>query len=179
MTEIALLQCDGCGQFVGSSHLARRLVRLEQATRYRPVHIQALILGTVSPVKDEEYLYSEKGEFAGEAAAILKAAGIGYEGKARGEVLAEFQKKGLMLAYVLECPVEAEAGGKSREELVGKHLGATLARIRRSLKPKRVVVLAGELGTPGDRIDEGALGVPVEKVDWEGLGATVAGKAGS
>jgi hypothetical protein len=144
MTNI-LLRCDGCGQEADTAHLSRRLQRLEWATRFRPVHIQGLLLGAIAPARDEEFLYCPAGRFTGEAGNLLKAAQISAEGKTAEAVLTEFQKLGWMVTHVLECPLaegtsEAEARG-----LIERQLPGTLARIRRSLKPKRVVLLAAEL----------------------------------
>src|SRR5215510_13443083 len=71
------LQCDGCGQMGTPGHIARRLRRLEWATRYRPVHIQTLLLGGVAPREDAEFLYAPGEEFRGEAHNLLLAVGIG------------------------------------------------------------------------------------------------------
>src|SRR2546426_1626213 len=75
MTSSIELPCDGCGQNASTEHIARRLQRLEWATRYRPVHIHTLFLGSASPQKQEEFLYSPNGEFLGEAGGLLEAAG--------------------------------------------------------------------------------------------------------
>src|SRR5207249_10650226 len=42
------LPCDGCGQAASAEHIARRLRRLEWATRFRPVHIHTLLRGGVA-----------------------------------------------------------------------------------------------------------------------------------
>ena len=92
MTSSHDLQCDGCGQIASTGHIAQRLQRLEWATRYRPVHIQALFLGSASPQRQEEFLYSPNGEFLGEAATLLEAAGVSTAGKTAEAVHAEFQR---------------------------------------------------------------------------------------
>jgi len=144
MTNI-LLRCDGCGQMADSAHLSRRLRRLEWATRFRPVHIQGLLVGGIAPARDTEFLYCADGAFAGEAGNVLKAAQIAVEGKAAEAVLGEFQKLGLMLTHVLECPLAEGMSEAEGRGLIEKQLPRTLARVRRSLKPKRVVLVAGEL----------------------------------
>src|SRR5439155_16458759 len=106
MTNSIALPCDGCGQAATAEHIARRLQRLEWATRYRPVHIHTLFLGSASPQKQEEFLYSPNGEFLGEAGALLEAAGVSTAGKTAEAVHAEFQRAGFFLTHVLECPVE-------------------------------------------------------------------------
>lgn len=154
MSETKRLVCDGCGQMADEEHIARRLRRLEETTKYRPIHLQTLLLGLAAPEAEEEFLYAESGGFAGEAAEALRRAEIAWEGKEREAVLGEFQKKGWMLAHVLECPVKDGAG-----KLADGQMGLVAARVRRSLKPKRVVVFG-----------EGAKGV-VEGLKGRGIEA--------
>ena len=138
------LRCDGCGQAAAPAHLAKRLQRLEWTTRYRPVHIGTLLLGAASPAEDDDFLYAPAGQFAGQARLVLRAAGVNAAGKLPDVVLSEFQRGGFLLAQLLECPLEETNSGKV-QELIFSCLPATLARIRRSLKPKRVVLISREL----------------------------------
>jgi hypothetical protein len=142
MSEPGLLRCDGCGQMAGPEHIARRLARLERTTRFRPVHVQMLMLGGVVPAAAAEFLYAESGAFAGEAAAVLGNLGIEWEGKEREAVLTEVQKRGVLVAHVVECAAENGARG---EELIGKQIGGAMARVRRSLKPKKLTIISQEL----------------------------------
>lgn len=136
------VQCDGCGQVGPPEHIARRLRRLEWATRYRPVHIQTLLLGGVAPRKDGEFLYAPAGEFRGEGETVLRAVGISHDGKTAQDVHSEFQAAGLFLTHILECPLEAgEDGADKVADLLRKHLPAVASRIRRSLKPKCVILV--------------------------------------
>jgi len=73
MTTLLLIPCDGCGQSAAPAHFARRLQRLEWAARYRPVHIQALLLGGVAPEANAAFLYSPEGNYQGEAANRLES----------------------------------------------------------------------------------------------------------
>jgi hypothetical protein len=156
------LSCDGCGQKASSEHIARRLERLEWATRYRPVHIHTLLLGGVSPVDQREFAYSPKGEFRGEAARVFGAAGISLAGKDPEAVHAEFQRGGFFLTHVLECPFESEAGNDDGlAPLLARRLAAVATRIRRSLKPKRVVLVSRTLEPVLDQILALQLGCPV------------------
>jgi hypothetical protein len=157
----ALLLCDGCGQLADSAHIARRLGRLAWATRFRPIHIQALLLAGISPWLDEDFLYSPEGSFGGDAARLLQALQVSAEGKSREMVLAEFQKLGLMLAHVLECPLEEGVSESQGQALIEKQLPATMARIRRSLKPKRALVVSPELAASSRRLREAELGCAV------------------
>jgi hypothetical protein len=155
------LPCDGCGQLVSAEHIARRLQRLEWATRFRPIHVQALLLSAAGPESDAEFLYNPDAEFAGLSGQILVALGITKAAKSPEEVLAEFQKRGLVLASVLECPVEPDTHGSALSGLLERHLPIALTRIRRSLKPKRVLVVSPELHGFLAQLSEPALACPV------------------
>src|SRR2546427_11492931 len=65
MTITSALVCDGCGQTASAEHIARRLQRLEWATRYRPVHIHTLFLGAFSAHDEKDFLDAPGGEFYG------------------------------------------------------------------------------------------------------------------
>jgi hypothetical protein len=163
MTNTIVLPCDGCGQRASAEHIARRLKRLEWTTRYRPVHINILLLGGVSPFEETDFLYSPKGEFSGEAAFVVQAAGISATGKTTETVRAEFQRGGFFLTHVLECPIES--GGESDRDLVKllqRQLPAVLTRIRRSLKPKRLVLISGVLEKMQEKIVAAELGCAIQ-----------------
>jgi hypothetical protein len=155
------VRCDGCGQIASPEHIDRRLQRLEWATRYRPVHIQALLLGAVAPVEDSAFLYSPGEEFRGEAALLLRAVGMSAVGKTPEAIQAEFQRAGYFLTYILECPLDEAVSSKADlAKLLTERLPVVASRIRRSLKPKYVMlvtelpecvvedVLALDLGRP-------------------------------
>ena len=135
------LRCDGCGQAASPEHVAHRLQRLEWTTRYRPVHIGTLLLGAVAPKNDSDFIYSPAGAWKGEAKVLLAAAGMWPEGKPAEATLAEFQRGGFFLTHVLECPLERGASGNIPQLITGR-LPALLARIRRSLKPKRLAPIS-------------------------------------
>jgi hypothetical protein len=161
MTTPLLLQCDGCGQSASPAHLARRLQRLEWTTRYRPVHIQVLLLGGIAPEADEAFLYCPEGNYQGEAANLLEALRISRAGRSADAVLTDFQKGGLLLTYVLECPLEPGVGPSAAQQLIEGQLPVVIARLRRSLKPKRVVLFSGELASLAGRFTEEVIGSPV------------------
>jgi hypothetical protein len=135
---------------------------LEWTTRYRPVHINTLFLGAFSPLDEKEFLYAPGGEFQGEAALLLDAAGIFTAGRTTEIVHAEFQRAGLFLAHILECPMEgaswlpAELHAALRERLP-----AVATRVRRSLKPKRVIVVTEALAPVVEDVLMLNLGCPV------------------
>jgi len=165
MTNAIALPCDGCGQAATAEHIARRLQRLEWTTRYRPVHISTLLLGAFSPLRDEDFLYAGGGkegeEFRGQAAQILAAMGISTAGKTREAAHAEFQRAGLFLTHVLECPLEGDLAKGKSAELLAKRLQIVATRMRRSLKPKRVMAVTEELAPVVQDILALDLGCPV------------------
>jgi hypothetical protein len=143
MTKPMAFPCDGCGQMASPEHMARRLQRLEWSTRYRPVHISTLFLGAFSPQEDRDFLYSPGGEFHGEATVLLDALNIETKGKTGEVVHTDFQRAGYFVTYLLECPLDHTSGNiTNTASLLVDRLPAAAARIRRSLKPKRVVLVS-------------------------------------
>ncbi len=162
MNTTKAMVCDGCGQEASAEHITRRLQRLEWATRYRPVHINTLLLGAFSPQEENDFLYAPSGEFRGEAAFLLDAVGVSTVGKAAEAVHAEFQRAGFFLTHVLECPLDTSTGQEAEAvALLTKRLPAVATRIRRSLKPKRVVLISRALGPILEKILGLELGCPV------------------
>jgi hypothetical protein len=170
--------CDGCGQIASSEHLAARFRRLEWATRYRPLHIGALLLGAVAPANDAEFIYTDAREFCGEAAWVLRVAGIDAAGKSADTIHHELQRAGFFVAHVMDCPLESAGGNGALGGLLAKRVAVTLTRIRRSIKPKRVAMIAPELDFSLKKFTTEALGCGVIldgsrafKVDETGDGA--------
>jgi hypothetical protein len=162
MANTIIVSCDGCGQRASTEHIARRLKRLEWTTRYRPVHINTLLLGSVSPREEKDFLYSPNVEVCGEAAFVLQAAGISASGKTAEAVHAEFQRAGFFLTHVLECPMEREGeGGAELVNLLQRQLPMVLTRIRRSLKPRRLVLISGALENLHKEIAAAELGCAI------------------
>jgi hypothetical protein len=144
MPNVGQVICDGCGQPASAEHIARRLKRLENMTRYRPIHVQVLFLGAASPPNTEDYLYSARDAFRGEGAILLQALHIEDSGRSLEATLADFQRRGYLLAHLLDCSDSLDAEELSREALA-RRIPATLTRIRRSFKPKHLVLLGQEL----------------------------------
>jgi hypothetical protein len=163
-----ILTCDGCGQLASPEHLAARFVRLEQATRYRPLHIQTLFLSAFAPAEPTHFLYAADGSFEGETARLLSAVEISTAGKSREAVLTEFQKRGLLLTHIMECPPESKDSHTSLQALLGFQLKVALVRIRRSLKPKRVVVISHSLDLLKRKLNEASVGCPVARAYLDG-----------
>jgi hypothetical protein len=125
------------------------------------VHIQALLLGGIAPEADAAFLYFPEGNYQGEAANLLEALRISRAGRSADAALTDFQKGGLLLTYVLECPLEPGVSPADAQQLLEKQLPAVIARIRRSLKPKRVVLFSGELASLAGKFTEEVIGSPV------------------
>ncbi len=109
MTDPSVILCDGCGQPASPEHIARRLQRLEWATRYRPIHLHTLLWVRFRRSRDADYLYSPGELHTGEAANLSAAAGITAAGKQADALHTEFQRRGLFLTYVLECPLDGKS----------------------------------------------------------------------
>jgi hypothetical protein len=153
----ALLPCDGCGQLADSAHISRRLERLAWSTRYRPLHIQALLLSAIAPSEPCDFLYSPTFAFAGEGRDILQALQISTEGKSPETVQTELQKLGILLAHILECPLAETLTAAQVYALIDNQLPSAIARIRRSLKPKRLLLLSADLLPHAARFHEANL----------------------
>jgi hypothetical protein len=138
--------CDGCGLAASSQHIARRLQRLEWATRYRPIHLHTLLLGATSPQTPEEFLYSPYADHSGEAANLIAAARVSGSGKSADAIQSEFQRRGIYLTHVFECPLDGLcSGGDFLNDALNTRLPLLFTRIRRSLKPKRLAFISGTL----------------------------------
>lgn len=162
MATSYFMKCDGCGQAASPEHVARRLQRLEWTTRFRPIHIDALLLGAFPPEIDSEFLYAAPAVFEGEAARLLDALGLLQAGKTSDVVLSDFQRRGLLLVHVLECPPAAGAASPPPlQVLLEQQLPAAFTRIRRSLKPRRIVLVSGALEPLAGRFVESNLGCPI------------------
>jgi hypothetical protein len=154
--------CDGCGQTASPQHLAMRLQRLEWTTRFRPVHINVLLLSGFPPQSDSEFLYAAPKVFQGDAALLLEALEVPYVGKAPDAVLSDFQRRGFLLVHILDCPPNPEANNAAEIRiLLEARLAALFTRVRRSLKPKRAVLISQLLEPLVDLFSESKLGCPV------------------
>jgi len=161
MPTPTLLPCDGCGQLADSAHISRRLQRLAWATRFRPLHIQALLLSGIAPALDSDFLYAPDSLFRGEAGAILNAVQISTEGRPPEIALAEFQKLCLMLTHILECPLQDGVSVQQAVALLEKQLPSAITRIRRSLKPRRILLISAGLQPVEDKLRQSNLGCPI------------------
>jgi hypothetical protein len=145
--------CDGCGAAATPEHIRERLVRLELATRFRPIHIGVLFL-IPSPDAGSDF-YDASARPPGAREILLDALGIPAAAEAtaaQGEPsapvasatesrLAEFQRRGFFLASVAECPLPEGAAAQAVERLAP----TLVKRIQFSYKPKSVVLLSDAL----------------------------------
>jgi hypothetical protein len=142
--ELSMRMCDGCGVPADETHIRERIERLEMATRFRPIHIQVLLLGDAPPIRFEDYFYRllRDGESRSSAAKdffaeVMKAAGIDADASANeGAALAEFQHRGFYLADAVECPVPTP---QELSERITRATPTLLKRIEFSYRPKHVV----------------------------------------
>jgi hypothetical protein len=158
--------CDGCGAPADEAHIRRRIERLELATRFRPIHIQVLLLDSAPPVRMQDYFYNVAADRSARSLGsrmyfdeLAKCAGFAPDSAAaEAEILAEFQHRGFFLAYSLECPLEEHCEPKTALN----HIGPTvIQRIQNSYKPKHIAPLGQamqelvpllELSPVGDRL---------------------------
>ncbi|MGB7730523.1 MAG: hypothetical protein WBL50_21015 [Candidatus Acidiferrum sp.] len=161
MPPSTLLPCDGCGQLADSAHISRRLERLAWTTRFRPLHIQALLLSSIAPTNNSDFLYAPNESFHGEAFTILQAVQVSSAGKSPESVQIEFQKLGLMLTHILECPLDENVSPAQAQTLLAKQLPVAITRIRRSLKPKRLLLLSADLLPLLAQFHNTTLGCPI------------------
>ncbi len=152
----SLLTCDGCGAAVNEAHLRRRVERLELATRFRPIHIQVLLLDLAPPSRLADFFYHPIGQpferstesrnyFEG----LMAGAGIPQDSwKDEQSALSEFQRRGLFLAYAVECPYEeafaaceAHGPGGLAGNVVRLFGPTVLKRIQFSYKPRHIALL--------------------------------------
>jgi hypothetical protein len=140
--------CDGCGANVDDAHIRSRIERLEMATRDRPIHIQVLLLDAAAPARAEDFLYRAGGDHSERSPearnyfdVLMKCAG---EDSSRMSTerdrLAEFQRRGLFLANVVEC-----AAGSDLDTALGRCAPSLLKRIQFSYKPKFVAPISHAL----------------------------------
>jgi hypothetical protein len=141
--------CDGCGAQVDEAHIRSRIERLEQATRYRPIHIQVLFLAAAPPPQPADDFYCAATSTKRSAASqiffdeITKSIGRKPGDTADEEAtLSEFQRAGFYLAFAVECPIESpEQLATAAAQLAPR----VLLRVNTSYKPKFVALLSPAL----------------------------------
>jgi hypothetical protein len=142
--------CDGCGAQVDDAHIRARIERLEMATRFRPVHIQVLLLGVAPPAVPEDFFYRAAEEGTDRSAGgrhffntLLTCAGENSSRFAtEAEALTEFQRRGLFFTHVVECPAPTAA---EKEAAIARCAPSLVKRIQFSYKPKYIAPVVSEL----------------------------------
>jgi hypothetical protein len=155
--------CDGCGAQGDEAHLRERIERLELASRFRPIHINILLIDAAPPARRADFFYQVTDTCGDRSAAgqdylaeLAKLAGPTAGPAERESVLTEFQRRGFFLASAVECPVA------SPDTLIDaiRRLAPTVARrIQASYKPKYVALISG----PTRELVE-----PLEQAGWAG-----------
>jgi hypothetical protein len=141
--------CDGCGAQVDEAHIRRRIERLEFATRFRPIHIQVLLLDAAPlPAPDDDfYRPASPAKRSAESQIFFNeiAKTIGRnpaEPPSEESTLAEFQHQGIFLAYAVECPTESP---ELLAAAVTRLAPTVLLRVNASYKPKFVAPISHAL----------------------------------
>ena len=139
--------CDSCGLQVDDAHIRRRIERLELATRFRPIHIQVLLIDAAPPARETDYFYRAAGNREERSVVarmyfdeIVKSAGIATGADLNEEAaLAEFQHRGFFLAYTVECPVgPPEALSAALNDMAP----VMVKRVNASYKPKYIAPIS-------------------------------------
>jgi hypothetical protein len=138
--------CDGCSVGVDAQHIRQRIERLELATRFRPVHIQVLLLDEAPPARMEDYFYQPAQDSSIQSSSsaqyhdqLLKCAGLEPKaGDPQESQLSDFQRRGFFLAYAVECPVESKA---KLEDALRRSSGTLVKRMLHSYRPKKIALL--------------------------------------
>lgn len=144
------IYCDGCGREASDEHLRRRIARLEWASRFRPIHIDTLILTPEPPEEIEDFFYfPEEWPQDPEARAfqedLLESSGISQKrANSREGGLLSFQQAGYFLAHWVECP--AGLSGFEEFDAMARQLRpAVERRIRFSYRPKAILLVSERL----------------------------------
>lgn len=142
--------CDGCGSQADDAHIRRRIERLELSTRFRPIHIQVLLMDSVPPARAEDYFYRAASSPDQRSTSsrnyfneIVKCSGfVAGPGTSEEIALAEFQHRGFYLAYAVECPIEPAEESAAALERLGP---TVLQRVEKSYKPKYIALISASL----------------------------------
>lgn len=149
-TETTPIYCDGCGQEASPEHLRLRNVRLELASRFRPVRINTLILTPEPAPKIEDLFYFPQGwpkdpQVRSLQEAVMESCGIALSGASgRESALRDFQQKGNFWAGCVECPTGLSGDGEF--DALARRMAPTLElRIRYSYRPQSILLISERL----------------------------------
>ena len=145
--------CDGCGAHVDADHIRQRIERLELSTRFRPIHIQVLLVDVAPPPRSEDFLYratEDRFVRSSEARAyfddLARAAGVTVTAELDEKAaLADLQRRGFFLVSALECPAQENPAplvqSAELESRIEKTSRTVVTRIKGSYKPKNIALL--------------------------------------
>lgn len=136
--------CDGCGATVDDAHIRRRIERLELVTRFRPVHVQVLVLEAAPPPRMDDFFYKASSDRSSRSLParmffdeMAKCIGIAPGTELTEEAtLTEFQRRGFLMAWAVECPLEEHPDSTGA---LNASSATLLKRFQTSYKPKRIV----------------------------------------
>jgi len=141
-----LPRCDCSEVEVTETHIRERITRVEQATRFRPVHIRVLLLDAAPASLPQDDFYSPAADRSNRSLLsrmyfdeLAVASGIPRDSRTfldEAATLAEFQRRGFFLAHIVECPMDDVEGLRDAVNRVAPTL---LRRLESSYKPKFVV----------------------------------------
>jgi hypothetical protein len=144
-------------------------VRLELATRFRPIHMDVLFIALAPMIRPEDDFYGppqSREYFASLMDALDIAApnaGASPETDPSGRDaarLTEFQRHGYYMAYLSECPIPD--GGPNLAEIFSTLAPALIRRIRFNYKPKHIALLGNEMAPIAEILQKsGASTVPL------------------
>jgi hypothetical protein len=139
--------CDGCGTPADESHIRQRIERLELATRYRPIHIQVLLVDVAPAARPVDSFYRAAPDRSKRSVTgrmffdeMVRSAGMPLAPQIDEQaMLVEFQRRGFFLAHAVECPIE---GYPELGEAARRLAAVAVRRIEISYRPKRVALLS-------------------------------------
>lgn len=141
-----MARCDCSEAEVSESHVRERIARVEQATRFRPVHIRVVLLDAAPAAPSEDDFYSPAADRSSRSLfsrmyfdELAVSSGISRDSLAamdEAAILADFQRRGFFLAHIVECPL---ADAPALREAVNRLAPTLLRRLEGSYKPKFVV----------------------------------------
>lgn len=142
--------CDSCGQPASPEHIRERLARLQLATRFRPVHISLLLVCTAPPANLADDLYAWDQQSAGREARTYIEGLFNLVAPSPTNnsalQLAEFQRRGVYLASLVECPLPAgppdSRNVADSQDLAARYGPVLVKRIAHSYKPRQIALLS-------------------------------------
>jgi hypothetical protein len=139
--------CDGCGGRVDEAHVRERIERLELATRYRPIHIQVLLIDAAPAKHRADFFYeasSDRGKRSAAGQAYFDelaklAGGVPETGAQTEAVLTEFQRRGFFLTSAVECSIEND---HALLDAVRRLASTVVRRVDTSYKPRSIALIS-------------------------------------